>query len=451
MNRPLLSRCLPLLLAVIPFALPAQQPGMSRHTLQRFVEEYIQHSRLGPGYSRDMSAETAERFTALFRRDALLCWDLYANSRDSLRVPLTPAEYIGLATRQYHNRQPVLDYPEKYIRIRTGHRNAVAHLRKTNLLMDADDHPTGRNTCDLRLEINLAGNQPVITHITAVEKSSPFRAAVAALNIMPWNNVTASLRNDPSVTLPPNESFMALSITSRCLFQWEANAVFRLFPSWEKELLLTTGISYSYRPLWSAMQDYVKSYPDTVTGQDGKSLALTTFERAPDVGETMEYERFEIPVTIGSPITAWSYFRAGLSVGFIRGTTTASYYLSKTGGGDVTDLSSGQHYYLDPGQELDGAEYGYYRNRKFSYSFQAEAGRMFLSVMVAAGVEKRFGHFCLGAEPNILFGMNPLVVRHPVNDYTLGDPAGFHSILESVVMPEIEFTPGIRIRVCYSL
>jgi hypothetical protein len=427
----------------------AQQRRNYYNPVSALVEDYMQFSRLGHGYAREMSPEIINRFILLFEKDAFLHWDLSKTSSDSIFLPLTPREYADLAQKTYSFRQPILDYQKVKIRLMPEGRHSVVRLTKINLVMDPGDKPVARNKIGLRLNINMDGDKPLIQNIVPDDPPPLVNRVSVGLNVIAWSNVLQSLTRKPAIRLAPGESYETLALTSGAMLQWGGMVELPVSGEEKHGLHFSTGIFYSLTPVWNAMTNYEKNYPDTLMNPSGTRFSCTTFERAPDVGETIEVTEIEIPLLLKTTINDWFSFQAGTAIGLVTGHSNVHYYLSRTGGGWVTDLTTMETVYLDPGHELDQAEYGYYRGKKFSFQKEKILSNLVVTLQAAACFKKEFGKFGAGMEPNISFGMNSYYPGTPVNDYTLSDPGSFQTILRSVKMPAFEVDFGIRFLISY--
>ncbi len=428
--------------AVMPVC-AQQRDALSRRT-ENFLADYFQFSRLGPGYSRNMSPEAIDQFNALFADSATVCWDLFTYRSDSLQVRLTPAAYCVLAASAYRNRQPVLEYPPRRIRIRGNATRATVYLEKINLLMDGDDRPLGKNRVDLRMEIGLNREPPQILGITSEKRPQPLRSAALGLNVVAWSAAQRSITHAPAVHIGAGESYAALALPSRILYQWSALAELGPLGEGQHAPRFVTGLTWAYTPVWSVMSLYQKQYPDTITGASGQRYACTTFERAPEVSETVEFSRFEIPLQLKSYIIEGLYVKAGTVIGIITGRDAVRYQLSRTGGGTVENLQTHETVYLDRDHELDQPEFGYYRDRMYNFETTGFVRTFYIQISVACGFERRFGRLGLGFEPNLTSGMNPYTFKQISHSYPLGSQEGFRSILESTSTAGIEMAGGFR-------
>ena len=429
----------------------AQQPAPSPAAVNKLVEDYMHLSRLGPGYSREMSQEIIDQFKGLFERDALLHWDLFRSPADSSSPPLTLTEYVNLAENTYGSRQPILDYHRVQVKFQPEGNKTTVRLEKTNQVMSGNDHPLYKNKVRLRLEINTDREKPLIRNI-AEDRQIPFFSSLeAGINVVAWSNVFSALTEKPVILVAPDETYEGFAVTSGTQVQWGGNVDVILNRNTSGGILLSTGVFYSYLPLVTSMKHYSRSFPDTINGQSGHPMACTTFERAPEVVEILEISKIGIPLQLKSCLNDWMYLKAGTVLSFVTATSVANYSLSRTGGALVTDLSTHEEVYLDPGHELDQASYGYYRGKNHHFRKGGVLNKLILAIQVAAGFEKRFGPVGFGAEPNISFGINPISKRSFTGNYQLNDAGSFSSILGSAQLPAFEFALGFRFFISYSL
>jgi hypothetical protein len=315
--------------------------------------------------------------------------------------------------------------------------------------MTEDDQPLYKTRVHLRLQVSLKEEKPLIQSIMP-DKRNPFiRSIPIGLNVVAYSNVVNSITTQPVIYLAPNESCEMFQMSAGIAVQYGAMVEMKVNKDVQNGLLFSTGIFYSKTPISASMTGYSKQYPDTLENQAGEHFSCTTYERSAYVNEEIEVTRIEVPLLLKSYFNKWVYFKAGTALGFITGNSNISYNLSRTGGGLVTDLSTHQQYYLDQAEELDQAEYGYYRDKKYHFPQDKVVNKMILTIQMAAGFEKQIGDFNLGIEPNMTFGMNPLSARSVPGNYQLSDITEFNSILRSTKMAAFEFTFGFRFLISY--
>jgi len=413
------------------------------------VQEYIQLSRLGPGYSREMSRDIMDQFAALFEKDAFLYWDLYRFTADGFFLPLPVNEYTDRAKKMYDQKQPILDYPRVRIKIMQDGKHAIAYLKKINQIMDSRDNPMFKNRINLRMNINLTREQPLIQNITEDKRLSVVNNIAVGIKYIAWSNVFNSAIDKPDILLASNEQFNEFNMDAGPSFQESAMLEIRLNRERKDGLLFSTGISYSRVRVSSTMISYSKSFPDTLDKTSGNPLSCTTYERSAEVNEKIEITKIEIPLLLRSRITGWMYLKAGTALGYVTASTKVNYKLSRTGGGVVTNLTTHEQYYLDEDHELDQSNYGYFRDKNYHFPKEKFVNKLVLSIHLAAGFEKQLGYFSIGLEPDVSFGLNPLSKRTLPGNYQLNNIAEFNSILESTIMPAFEFAFGIRLLISY--
>ncbi len=427
----------------------AQKPEPVYQKAEQCVQEYMHFSRLGPGYSRDISREIIEQFYSLFERDAFLYWDLYKSLHDSLPPPLPIREYVDLAVKMYAPKQPLLDYPLVKIKILQGGKSAVAYLKKTHQILDAEDNPVVKNTVKLQLSINLNNEKPLIQNIAEDKRKSFVRSISVGGNFIVWSNVFHLMTTYPVVGTGPHETFSQFNLSSGMQFQRGGMFEMRLNRGVGEGLLFSTGLFYSETDLTAIMSGYTNSIPDTLEQHSDQAIALTTFERSSRVQEDIAITKIEIPLMFKSYLNDWIYLKCGTSVGYVKGISAVNYTVSRTGGGLVTNLSSQNQVYLDPDHALDQAQYGYYRNKAYHFYKENFLNKMVLSIQIAAGFEKQFNYFCFGVEPNIAFGVNSMSTRSFPGNYQLTSVGDFHSVVELLKMPAYQFSFGFRLMISY--
>jgi hypothetical protein len=427
----------------------AQKPSADYRAVERCMEDYVQLSRLGPGYSRDMSQEITGQFFNLFERGAFLYWDLYLLPSDSLPTPLHVQEYVELAKKVYRLKQPVLDYADMKILIEEDSKRATVILKKLNHIMDPGDHPAYTNNTRLNISISLAGDKPLIRNISEEKKRQLFSSISAGLNLIAWSNVVASITHHPEIMLAPNEQFSSVNITAEPSLQAGGMAEIRIQGDRRHGLRFSTGVFYSHIPLASSMKDYTMSAPDTVDQMSANPLACTAFVRSSEVHEWIVLRKIEIPFLIKTSLNKWLYVKAGTALGYVWGSSKISYQLSRTGGGTVTNLTTSEQYYLDPDHEFDQAGEGYYRNKNYDFTKNNFVNGVSVSIQLAAGIEKQVSYFNFACEPNVSFGTNMLVQRSPPGNYHLENIPDFHPVLETIKTPAFEFTIGFRLIISY--
>ena len=188
----------------------AQKSDPAWRKADSFIREYIQLSRLGPGYSREMSPEIIDQFRDLFEREAFLFWDLTRSATDSIFPQLSVNDYVDRVAKSYQNRQPLLDYPSVRIKIGNDRENAFVYLSKTNLVVDDAEQPIVKNRVKLRVSVNLAKEPPLIRNIFEDKRQSPVRSVSAGINYVAWSSVLSMLIYHPHVHVAGNEQYNSM-------------------------------------------------------------------------------------------------------------------------------------------------------------------------------------------------------------------------------------------------
>ncbi|MDP1621217.1 MAG: hypothetical protein Q8M08_02650 [Bacteroidales bacterium] len=426
----------------------AQKADQTCIKVDKFVREYIHFSHLGPGYSRDISQDIIDQFGILFEKDAVLYWDLFRSSSDMSHSTLPVTEYVDRARKFYAPKQPLLDYPSVKTSVSWDGKHAVVRLVKINKIVDVEDQILNINRVKLKLNINLAGDEPLIQSIVEDDRLSFINRFSIGYNVA-WSNVLSSVTGNPVIRIAPDVQFGGFKTTSRMFFQYGVMLEIRLNRVRREELLFSTGIFYTKLPITALMSGYSRSFPDTLDKTTPNPITCTTFERSNEVTEKIIVSRIEIPLLFKACLNDWFYLKAGTALGYVKATSLINYELSRTGGGLITDLSTQNQYFLDKDHELDQGYHGYYRNKRYHFPNDRFLDKIILSIQLATGFEKQLNYFSFGLEPNISFGMNSLSKRSVSGNYYLTSIKGFHSILESVKMPAFEFTFGIRLLISY--
>ncbi len=438
---------LPLLFS--PFTLPAQHPDPPTEAASRLVYEYMQLSRLGPGYARDLSEETLKQFAALFDRGASLVWDLRRSPSDTLPLPLSVNEYLDLARKTYHSRQPVLGYSRARVTPGASGRSATARFRKVNLVMDDRDNVMTRVRMHLQVDIALDREKPLIRSITERPHRSPVRTLSVGAGYELWSSVFDGTLRNPKVLLAPGVETGMISFSGGIRLQSSFLLDFGPENSLPSSWRISTGLLCRQADLSASMEKYLRTEPDTV-GLGSVQLACTAFERAAEVYEKITLTRIEIPVWFMKPMNNWSYLRAGFTVGLAFSRSHVHYPFGRTGGGWVTELGTNEKYYLDQNQEMDQENAGYFRNRNLCYPGTTDFYHLLFSLRMAAGVEKRFRNLGVGVEPCLALGNNPLATGRSRRPFILSSEPGSHSIFEAIDFPAMEITAGIRVFFSYT-
>lgn len=427
----------------------AQKSDPTRMKVDRIIENYMQFSRLGPGYSREMSPEIMDQFYALFEKDAFLFWDLYQSTGDSILPPLPCKEYIARAQKLYQQKQPVLDYPRIRIRIEPDENHATVYVEKVNQVMTTQEKTLRKNNVMLRINVNLSREQPLIQNIFE-DRRAPFIQSISmGLNLIPWSNVLNALTKQTAVFVGSNERFTEIDVSAGTSFQVGGMIEMNFSRDHKNGLRFCTGLFYSQIPVYTVMQNYSRNFPDTLDKSSANPLACTTFERSPQVREKLVVKKIEVPLLFKTYLANWAYIKAGTALAYVTGYSDINYLLSRTGGGMVTNLATLEQFYLDENHELDQKDYGYYRDKHYDFPKKNVLNKVIFSLQFATGFEKQFNYFSFGIEPNISFGMNPLSVRSVPGNYHLNNIREFNTIVESIRMPAFEFTFGIRFMMSY--
>ncbi|HPS63297.1 MAG TPA: hypothetical protein PLK82_09555 [Bacteroidales bacterium] len=433
----------------LPCILQAQRPDPARDRASRCTENYIQLSRLGPGYSRDLSDETMAQFAALFDKNAFLSWDLRRSPSDSILPPLTVGEYLALARKAYQSRQPVLEYRSVRTLLNPGKNLATVWLRKVNLVMDDHDHLLKRMPVRLKMEIALEREKPVILGISAVNRRPPVRSLSLGAGFMLWSNVFDHALAHPEVTPAPGVTTGSIHFKGGSRLFSQVMLDLDIPGSTAGEWMLTTGLICRQSDLSASLKNYVGRTPDTV--RIGPfDIACTAMERAPLVYEKLTVTRVAVPLWLKRQWNKWAYVTGGISIEYVTTGSHVHYALSRTGGGWVTNLSTDETYYLDEGHEMDSPEAGYFRGLNSCYPFDKEIRHWVVSLDVGGGIEKHFRDLAVGLQPMISLGRNPLCVSKPATPFGLSTGSGYSSLFSSVPMPSVEFSASVRFFISYT-
>ncbi|MCX6269368.1 MAG: hypothetical protein NTW16_18780 [Bacteroidetes bacterium] len=397
-----------------------QNPVSASQTVDKFMQEYMQFSRLGQGYSREISQEITDQFKTLFKRDAFLYWDLYKSPTDSLIPPLPVGEYIDRAIRTYHQKQPLLDYSGMKIRVKQDEKDAFVYLKKTNHVLDFGNKALYENKIKLRIDVDLSREKPLIQNIYEDKRFPLIRAISVGINYIPWSNVISSLTKNPVLLIGSDEQYAEFSLTAGILLQIGMMLEMNVNRNIRNGLTFSAGLFYSQLPLSSFMKDYCYSFPDTLDKTSDNPLAFTTYERASGVTEKILIRKIEIPLLFKSYLNNWMYLKAGTTIGYLTASSDVDYVLSRTG-----------------------------LNELHAFPKEKFLQKMTLSIQIAAGFEKQLNYFSFGLEPNISFGLNPLVKRTVPGNYHLNNIYHFNSIILSTKMPAFEFAFGMKLLISY--
>ena len=409
------------------------------------VHDYMLFSRLGPGYSRNMSDDVIFQFSSLFTRDAWVSWDLNRTPADSLPLSLPVAEYIEMARHLYFPKQPVLEYPRIKIRIREDGLQATVFIRKVNNVMGEKDQPEWKHKIKLRMTIDLAGKDPLISGIIRDDRPPVVEGLTMTGNYIIWSETMAALTNDATVVLHTDQHCQQTRFSSTPEVQFGGLTGFRLNRERPAGVILTTGLFYSSVTVSAVMTAYIKSNADTLDRTSPAPLACTTFERSGEISEQTTLSRYEIPLLMKIRLNRWSYLNVGPALDFVYGSSMIRYTMNRTGGGEVTNLATGDKFLLDEEHEIDLSVYGYYRNKQICFPKDELFSGALLSLKLGFGFEKQAGDFSFALEPNISLGMNSLTGRNGGKAFTLTTPAEYHSMLLSADLPSLDFTVGIKL------
>ena len=292
----------------------AQNTGQVYEKVEKCIQEYMQLSRLGPGYSREISQDVIDQFKTQFERDAFLYWDLYLSDADRLYPPLTFEEYIDLAKKKYNLKQPLLDYSDVKIKVLKNKKYASIYLKKTNQILNADDKPLYKNQIELRIDMSLDKDRPLIQNIFEVKRNTFFRSMSVDFNYIPWSSVFTTLTGEPDIPVGPDEKYKASQLSTGIAIQIGALFEMRLSKNKMDGISFSSGISYSQLPVFTSMIEYSKKMPDTLDKKSVNPFTCTTFERSPEMKEKIVLTKWEIPFLLNIHFGNWAYLKAGPAI-----------------------------------------------------------------------------------------------------------------------------------------
>ncbi|MFZ4546109.1 MAG: hypothetical protein ACOYN4_01670 [Bacteroidales bacterium] len=412
-----------LLLAKPSFSQDAGKPKEPIDKAKDCIEQYKTLSRLGAGYTREVSEDVIDQFRGLFERDAFLYWDLYRNKFDSIPPPLTLIEYIAKTKDVYLLKQPVLDYPkEPTYKLSEDNQSCIVYLVKTNTIMDENDQPIKGRYYTIRLRLNLRMNTKkefTIQNIAEDKRNTLVRSFSPALNYIAWDNVASSFTNDSKSAINPLLTQSITATVSQQLY-FGAGMDFRLNNEIRDGVVVMVGAYYGQVTYDLTSGSYERRITDTIDKASPNRFTLTVFDRSDGITEKLKVTSIEIPITIKKYLDSWLYVKGGLQLSLTTATSDVSYSLKRSGGGWLTKLSDpSQSRFLNTANELNIENYGFFPNTPKAFTMEQDISKIGGAVVLGLGLEKQFNRFSIGIEPNIHVGTNPLYKSNPLADLTL--------------------------------
>jgi hypothetical protein len=444
------------------FAQETAQPKTPLEKATDCVEQYKTLSRLGPGYTREVSEDVIDQFRNLFERDAFVFWDLNRDKFDSIPPPLTLIEYVERTKDVYLLKQPVLDFPDKArYKLSEDNQSCIVYLTKTNSIMDENDQPIKGRTYAVRLRLNLhiKDQKFIIENIAEDKRNTMVRSIAPGVNYIAWDNVASSFTSNPKSSIMP---LLTGSITATVSQQlcFGANMDFRLNNEISDGVVVMVGAYYSKVSYNLSTGSYERRILDTLDKSSDNRFTLTVFDRAQNgISEELEVSSIDIPVTIKKYIGSWLYVKGGLQLSITSATSAIGYSLVRSGGDWLTKQSDpSQSRYLPVNQELNIEYYGFFNTKpQYAYSMDQDISKIGGSVILGLGLEKQFNHFSIGIEPNVRIGTNPLYQSNPNSDLMLEEGTGqlaaynqaYTGLLSTMELPAYRISAGVGFFISY--
>ena len=436
---------LPGLCGVLFWILPemqlnAQNSLNTRLKIEKCIQNYQDHSSLGNPGSTYIDSATISAFKDLFESNASLYWDLYKTNESQTNYLLPADEYVDSVNLVYNGLKPVISYGKYDITMNPDGKTAIAYLVKINSLPDeapVQKQKFTRNIITLRILLNVHNDAVLIqnisrdTRLTSIrslyfEWGYPFLTKISSDFFgQPVSNIDPSVATDYTIG---NISGYSLGITTDI----------RLARQTADGMLINVGLLYTKTSFEINIRNYVYTYRQTFD-QGNKAFECTVFDRAPAISERISFNSISLPVKFklyfhkksNQSLRLKYYMKAGAQITMLWGTATAEYDLSHKGGGwfiysDEKNLPDPDKtwFYLDENNERSDSP-DFFAERKFSNSTVMNPSNLYITTVLAIGIEAKFNKILIGIEPWLNIGItsfsslkgNPVYQLYPATEY----------------------------------
>jgi hypothetical protein len=459
-------------LLVLPgMQLKAQTDGTTLKKVEKCIRDYQDHSSLGNPGSTFIDSATISAFRDLFELNANLYWDLYKTEASRTNYLLSVDDYVDSVNMIYNGLKPIISYGRYDIRLSPDGQTAIVYLVKINSLpveKMVKKQKFSRTITMLRMLVNVHNDGVLIQNISMDTRLTRIRSCYVAWGYPFVTSISNNIFGQPVSNIDPGVtsdysmghiSGYSLGISTDLRFDRQS----------ADGILLNVALFYTKTSFDINISNYVYSYRQTFDPGD-KAFECTVFDRANAISEKISFNSISMPVTIkwylskktsgiqpgrqqnfSSQGTKGSnqslrlkyYVRGGPQLSLVSGTTEVAYDLSHSGGGlfiyeGQKNLPGGDKiwFYLDKNNErVDGPNF--FAQKTFRYSTSLSLHKVFLSAVIAFGIEAKFNKILIGLEPWLNIGITSISSQNDYTAYQLYPTAGYTSFLQTYRSPKI--------------
>jgi hypothetical protein len=445
MKTPLLVWILGLAFVISTNVRLGAQTDARKEKILKSLQDYQDFSAMGASGSTFIDAATINSFKNLFELDANLFWDLFRKESQRINYLLTVDEYVDSVQRVFAGRKPVISYGKHSLEINSNGKTAVAYLRKTLNIPDSHDsgaYKMNKTILNLRLLFNILNDTVLIQNITEDTRLTRIRSlnVEGCYNFM--SKISGSFLGNPVSAINPG-IVAGYTFSDQSGYHVGVNIDVRLNRKTLDGLVVNLGLIYSKTDFTVNVDNYAGTYRQSFDPGENP-FEVSVYDRSPSIGEKIALTGFSVPVTAKWFMTHRLYLQAGPQFSVLSGTSKAGYTLSHTGGGKIILLNESAlpaneqtWFYLDEQHEMDDAQYGFFRNREFSFSSSANMTTLNVAAVFGIGFEARFKKIVISFEPWLNLGITALTGKSGNTEYKLYPQANYNSFLLTCESPRL--------------
>ncbi|MFZ4523201.1 MAG: hypothetical protein ACOYNC_15935 [Bacteroidales bacterium] len=445
----------------------AQKTSGSIAAVEKCLRDYQDLSSLGNPNSVYIDSATIGAFRDLFELNANHCWDLdkRKNTHTSAIVLIPVNEYVDSVTAGYKGFKPLVSFGKRDVRINPDGKSATVYLVKFNAISNEEStqkQKFTRNISKLRILVNIHDDEALIQNVSLDTRYTRIRSISLEGGYSFMNRVTGNFLGHPESAIDPAVT-AGYSVKNAGGYHAGINADIRLVKQKADGLVLNAGLLYSVTNFDLTIHNYANTYRQAFTSCE-KPYECTVVDQAPVVQEKMSLTGISIPVTVKwyvpkksavkygknkndltkslkkskQPVRLNFYLKGGFQATLVSGNTTTYYIL--------TEKSKGKFVYLEPGNQADSTSWFYlddahaitvFADKMFDYSATLKLKKVYVSAILAIGIEAKFNNITIGIEPWLNVGITSISGRDGNPVYNLHSPGQFDGFINTLNAPKV--------------
>ncbi len=456
---------------VIPKMTVYAQMEVQLQKIEKCIRDYQDYSSLGNPGSTFIDSATIASFKELFESNASLYWDLYKSNSPKTNFLIPVDEYVDSVDVIYNGIKPIISYGNFDVKLNADGMTAIVYLNKNHLLQNSklpNRQKFSKIGVTLRILLNIYDKFALIQNITRDVRLTRIRSLSFAWGYPFLTGISSSFSGKPVSGVDPSLA-TDFSMGNFSGYSFGLTTDIRVNRQTPDGIVINTGIIYTRTNFDVTVNNYEYAYRKTFDPGE-YAYECTVFDRTPAVSESNTFHSISIPIILKwylfkpSSVMQHSrdqnvsssekrrtkqyirlkyYLKAGPQISLLSCATKATYELSHTGGGwfvyerekNLPDPEK-TWFYLDKNNErFDGPDF--FLQKMFSFDGSVNLCSVYLSAVVALGIEAKFNKIIVGFEPWLNVGLTSVTAGQKSRDYPLYPADEYHSFVHTINSPHI--------------